>query len=173
MKKTIILSLVILLTTIFNYSFGKPVGDSLTTGKNVHITTLIINANVTVVLVDNEKANLEVTGRSSLRDNVTFKEMGDTLVIGSLKNRDVKEAGVIYVPASQLTNIRINGQAYVTTSYALQIPKLDVVMNNVCEVYIASTGKLNLTATPLYTIEQTTEPHRITASVLQKLNNYF
>ena len=173
MKKTIILSLVILLTTIFNYSFGKTTSDSLTTDKNSPITTLIINANVTVVLVDNVKANLEVTGRNSLRDIVTIKEIGDTLVIGAIKNRDVKEAGVIYVPASQLKNIRINGEAYVTSFYTLQIPNLDVVMNNVCAVYIATTGKLNLTATPLYTIEQTTEPHRTTASVLQKLNNYF
>jgi hypothetical protein len=173
MKKAIILSLFLSLTTIFNYSFGKTGGDPVTPVEPARITTLIINANVTVVLVDNDKANLEVTGRSSLRDIVTLEEMGDTLIIGATRNRNFKEAGVIYVPASQLRNIRINSEAHVITFYPLQIPKLNVVINGVCTVDVATTGELNVTGTKSYSFEQTTEVHRIPTSLLQKLNVYF
>ena len=173
MKKTIILSLVLLLTTILNYSSATTTPKTLAKVKPSPITTLIIDANVTVVLVDNYRANLEVTGLSSLRDIVTLKEIGDTLGIGAKKNRDIKQAGVIYVPASQLKNIRINSEAHVISLYTLQIPKLDVVVNGACTVGIASIGEVTMTATPFYTVDQTREVRRISASSLQKLNTYF
>jgi hypothetical protein len=173
MKKTIILSLVLLLTTILNYSSATTTPKTLAKVEPSPITTLIIDANVTVVLVDNYRANLEVTGLSSLRDIVTFKEMGDTLVIGTTKNRNVRQAGAIYVPASQLKNIRINSEARVISLYTLQVPKLDVVINGACTVDIASIGEVNMTGTPLYTVDQTRDVHRISPSSVQKLNTYF
>jgi len=173
MKKTIILSLVLLVTTILNFSSATTTPKTLANLEPAPITTLIIDANVTVVLVDNYRANLEVSGLSSLRDIVTLKEIGDTLVIGTTKNRDVKQAGVIYVPAGQLKNIRINSEAHVISLYTLQIPKLDVVVNGACTVGIASIGEVTMTATPSYTVDQSREVHRISANGLQRLNNYF
>ena len=171
MKKSIISSVAIL-ATVFNHSFAETPRDSLTTTSRA-IKTLIVNADVTVVLVDNVKANLEVTGRSSLRDIVTFKEIGDTLVIETMKKKNVRGAGVIYVPAGQLKNLRINSEAHVTTFYPLLVPTLDVVINGACTVNLASMGKINMTATPFYSVEQTTEVHRIDSGILERLRNYF
>jgi hypothetical protein len=173
MKKTVVLNLLLLFASICNYSFGNAIPGSPTSDNPSSITTLIINANATIVLIDNERATLEVTGSSYLRNGVTLKEKGDTLVIDATKKRDMKSAGVIYVPASQLKNIRINSEAHVVTFYPLQRPNVDVVVNGACTIEISSVGKLNMIGTPLYSVDQTTEVNRIPKSILQKLNNYY
>ena len=172
MKKTIILSSVFLLMAVLNQSFGRTAHDSATVVPAA-IKTLIVNADVSVVLVDNDQANLEVTGRHSLRDIVSFKQSGDTLFIATTKKRDVKGAGVIYVPASHLQTIRVNSQANVTTAYPLLAPKVDVVINGECTVSIASIGKVNMTSSPSFIVDETRETHSLPASVFNRLRSYY
>ena len=107
MKKTIVVSFALLITAIFNYSSAMNKGEPMPTGESGGITTLIINGHVTVVLVGADKASLEVVGSNSLIKHVKLKKTGDTLVINSPKDRDFKEKGIVYVPASQLVKIRI------------------------------------------------------------------
>ncbi|HET6996319.1 MAG TPA: DUF2807 domain-containing protein [Chitinophagaceae bacterium] len=164
MKKAIVLSVALLFATISNHLFAAPVDKTPEPGNK--ITTLIINANVTVVLVDNEKANLEVTGRSLLSELVTFDHNSDTLVIGSTKKKNLTEAGVIYVPAAQLRNIQINSGATVRSLYVLNIPKLDVVINGACYIQVSNIGELNLIETDKYAIDASREVREVPASIL-------
>jgi hypothetical protein len=165
MKKTIVLSLALLCATLFSYSSGMSTEDPVPATGLPYITTLVINANVTVVLVDNDKATLEVAGSNSLTRLVIFNKTADTLVINSARGRDLKSAGVIYVPAARLRNIRINSAAHVKSLYTLQIPKLDVIVNGACEFDIANIGVLNLTGTDNYIVEKNTEVHHLPANV--------
>lgn len=164
MKKTIVSILVILSMVIFNYSLAN--GNDKPLPVIEPITTLIIDANITVVLVSNEKATLQVDGGKRITELVTLKKNGDTLVIGSIKSKNLKGSGVIYVPASQLRTIRVNSEAEVRSLFALKIPKLDVVVNGACRLAISNFGELNITKTKAYSYEQSTKVHQYPAGVL-------
>jgi hypothetical protein len=164
MKKTISISSFILLMALFNYSFGR---NTLTPGENEKITTLIINASVTVVLVDNDRVQPEIAGKSVLNRLVTFTQHGDTLTIDALKNRNMVDAGVVYVPASRLQNIRINSDATVRSLQTLQVPNLNVVINGACYVQVSNIGELNLIETDKYMFEQNREVKPIPASIVK------
>ncbi len=165
MKKTILLTAALLFAAIFHDSFGKN-PEPLTTGEPDRISTLVIDANVTVVLVSNEKAVLEMAGDRALTKYVTLKRLGDTLVISSEKSKDLTSSGYIYVPANQLREIRINGEANLQSLYFLRVPKLDVIINAVCKIDISSIGELNFIETANYTFDRTTKVRRLPASIL-------
>ncbi|MBL7737941.1 MAG: DUF2807 domain-containing protein [Chitinophagaceae bacterium] len=156
MKKMIILSLLILSAAILNVAFAKrPVGSVTEDGASP-ITTLVINASVTVVLVNYDNALLEMAGHGTFTDLVTLSRRGDTLVIGSPKKRDLKEDGTIYVPAGELRDIRINSAASVTSLQALQVPRLNVVVNGACHFSISNIGELNVTGSDTYAVDHDT-----------------
>lgn len=167
MKKTKILILAVLLTPIFNHSFGRSTSDSLTKDSPFYITTLVINADVTVVLVNNDEAMLETTGNKSFKKFVKLEKTGDTLVISAKRNMDFYE-GTIYVPASELRKIHINSKAHVQSLFSLQIPKLDVIVNGSCDFVVSNIGEVNLTSTENYSLEQRTTVRRLPASFHRK-----
>ena len=166
MKRLIILNFILLFTAIVNYSFGKT--STTPTPDSSKITTLIIDANVKVVLADNENAQVQVFGDNTFTKLVTIKRSGDTLVIGSSKYRDLKSSGTIYVPANQLQNIRVNNSAQVQSLTTLQIPKLDVVVNGACKVTIASMGEVNLIETDGYLVDKTVVVRQVPQGIFLK-----
>ena len=167
MKKTITVTVALVLAAVFNVSFSRSPTDSRVSGEPEKIKTLIINANVTVVLVDNDQVQPQVTGKTSLTSLVTFKQNGDTLIIGSLKDRDLVNAGTVYVPASWLKNIRINSSAIVRSMQTLQIPRLDVVINGSCYVQVANIGEVNMVETEKYMFEQNREVRPLPANFVK------
>jgi Putative auto-transporter adhesin, head GIN domain len=167
MKKTITVTAALLLAAVFNLSFSRSSGDAHITGGLEKIRTLIINANVTVMLVDNDQVLPQVTGKNTLTQLVTFKQSGDTLIIGSLKDRDLVNAGTVYVPAAWLKNIRINSNATVRSLQTLQIPKLDVVINGSCYVQVSNIGEVNMVETEKYVFEQNREVRPLPANFVK------
>jgi hypothetical protein len=163
MKRIMFLSVAVLGTAIFSFSFAgnKP----LETRNPVPVTTLVINADVTVILVNNGDMNTQASGEKSFIDQLLIKQSGDTLIIGSTKQRDYKERGVVYVPAQKITSIRINSAAHVKSMYALNTPKIDVVVNGPCLVRVVTTGVLNLIETEKYTYEEITQAQKWPASL--------
>jgi Putative auto-transporter adhesin, head GIN domain len=167
MKKSNILIAAVLLTAIFNHSFGRGNSDSLIQGGPFYITTLVINAGVTVILVNNDEATLEATGDKSFKKFVRLEKTGDTLVISAKRNMDFYE-GTIYVPASQLRKVHINSKAHVQSLFALQIPKLDVIVNGPCDFVVSNIGEVNITGTDNYSFEQSTVVRPLPASFHRK-----
>ena len=163
MKKTTISIIAVLLTVLFNQTFAGVGHDSVGVEAPLNITTLVINADVTVVLVDNNDASLEANGDKSFNKNIRLRKSGDTLLITSLRQRDFY-AGTIYVPANQLRKIHINSKAHVQSLFALQIPKLDVVINGACIFNVANIGDVNVIETDNYSFEKSTEVRRLPAS---------
>lgn len=164
MKKTIVLISVFLLTTFFYDLLAQPAGGPIS--RHQPVTTLILDANIRVVLVNNENAILQVDGSDRLKDLVIFNKTGDTLTISSARNKNLKRSGVVYVPASQLRNIRINSEADISSLFALKIPKLDVVINGACTLAIANIGEMRITETAPYSIEQTIKISHFPAGIL-------
>jgi hypothetical protein len=165
MKKSIIFSSALTLLTIFSFASGIKNGNP-EKSKPSQLTTLIIDANVTVVLVRNDFATAELTGGERFSKNITLRKTGDTLVIGSVRNKDLRERGIIYVSANQLMNIRINSSAYVRSFETLRNPKLDVVINGACELAISYIGDLNLSGTKSFDFESMTKTRKVPASML-------
>ena len=170
MKKNygIALTLTCLLTLISINSIANPIQKENPRSEGSRVTTLIINANVNVVLVANHKSSLEVVGGKYIKKHISFEQRGDTLVINSTRNKNLKNSGVIYVPASMLRNILINSESQIRTLYTLQIPKLDVVINGVCDFAISNIGEVNLTATDKYTYEHSTTTTRLPGNVFKQ-----
>jgi hypothetical protein len=116
--------------------------------------------------VNNDKARPTITGDPSITNFVTLKKEGDTLIIAATKTRNFKQQGVVYIPASELREIRVNRQAHITSLYALQIPKLNLVINAECEFSVTNIGEINLSSTASYAYLETTEMFRRPAKVL-------
>jgi hypothetical protein len=131
-----------------------------------YIKTLIINADVTVVLVNSDKISVEANGNTMFMDQVQVERSGDTVLINASKRKDYTGKGVIYVSATQLRNIRINSSANVKTLNVLQLPKLDVVINGDCKVAVSNTGVTNLIETSNFSVEQTKQVREWPSNVL-------
>lgn len=166
MKRTIVLSMAFIASMFLNFSLAADPGD-----KTSKISTLVINAKVTVMLVGNDQATMEVIGDRNLEKAITFSRSGDSLIVGAVRNRDYTGDGIVYVSANQLRKIYVNSDAHVKSLNTLQIPVLDVVINGVCEFDIHNIGELNLVGTKDYVVEQKKESRRFPASVLESVKN--
>ena len=167
MKKTIVLSLVLLSMSLFNYSMAADGHSPIPSEKLAGVSTLIVNGDVTIVLVNNNNPVLEVVGKKSLSKNVSFEKTGNTLVISAPRNKDLTKAGTIYISANEFRKIQINGDANIRSLNTLQIPALEVIFNGVCEFDIHNIGEVYLRETKDYTIEQNKIVRKIPASVLE------
>jgi len=167
MKKTITATVAFVLMAMLNFSFGRNAVNGQDPEKPQPITTLIINVPVTVMLVDNDQVKPQIVGKNSLTQLVTMEQKGDTLVIGSLKNRNLVNAGVIYVPASSLASIRINADATLRSLQTLQIPKLNVLINGSCYIQVANIGELNMIESEKYVFEQNREVRPLPANFVK------
>lgn len=118
------------------------------------ITSLIINAHVTVVLVNTVQEPVKIGGEDIFLLHVVFKQSGGKLVIESTKKRDLKNKGVIYIPAASLKYIEINSSASVRSADFLEIPQLRIQVNGECKVDITNRGQLNILEGPEFEIRQ-------------------
>lgn len=149
----------VILAALAGISSVHAVHPSDPTESDMKITSLVINASVTIILVDDSHP-VRAGGNEKFLANVTFKQTGNKLVIDAIKNRDFKNKGFIYVPASQLKYIEINSSADVSTATALSVPEMDVLINGACKIVIANKGKCNIKDTDNYVAEYEVEVRR-------------
>jgi hypothetical protein len=152
MKKTTVSILAVWLTAVFNLSFGRNDADSSLQEEPLYIRTLVINADVDVILVNNDEATLEATGNNPFKKYVRLWKTGDTLVIQAIKPKSNFE-GTIYVPATNIRKIHVNSKAHVRSLFALQIPNLDVVINGACDFSVSNIGEITITGSENYSFE--------------------
>jgi hypothetical protein len=162
-----ILFILIFFTGLVTRSSASDTLSKVPTDKPYVLSTLIINANVTVVLVDNPNGNVQMVGNDFLSQHITFTQKGDTLTIGQTKNKDFTNAGIIYVPANQLKKIHVNNIANVRSLHFVQITKLDVVVNSICRIAIANIGQVNLIETEDYFVEESREVRHLPAGLVR------
>lgn len=156
--KKVFLSVILAALTGISIS-ANAVHPSDENGSDMKITSLVINASVTIILV-NDNEPVRVGGNEKFLSNVTFKQTGNKLVIDATKDRDFKNKGFIYVPASQLKYIEINSSADVSTESALKIPVLDVLVNGECKIRIANKGECNVKDSKNFEVEYNKEVRR-------------
>lgn len=118
--------------------------------KTQGYTTVVINANVTVYLVNTESDMVKMNGDDFFMQHINIEQEGNSLIINAAKNRDFKKKGAIYIPASAITQIKINSAAVVRSANNLQIPLLNVFINGSCKVSIVNKGEVKLTGSLSY-----------------------
>jgi hypothetical protein len=156
MKKTIITMIIfqlMMITATFAMSDPQPIIED----KNPKAIWLVeINADVTVVLgqFGNKKAFID--GDEEFRQQIVIRHMGHRLVISSLKNKDLRDKGVIYISAESLGDLQINSAAYVQSSGTLNVPLINVLINGACQVMLANTGEMNFVPGGQFDIEYKT-----------------
>jgi Putative auto-transporter adhesin, head GIN domain len=148
MKKTIFLTM-ILMCGISVSLFPR---KSISPIKATNYTTLIINADVTVKLINASNSDAKLSGDDFFMQNVSITQSGNFLIINAAKDKNYKKKGVIYVPARTVREIRINNSASVESAAFLQIPELNILINGDCRVSITNRGKVILTGTENYEV---------------------
>ncbi len=148
MKKTILSTLVILAMVLCS---------SFASAKLNHdpdpITSLVVNANVTVVLVTNPGQNLELDGDPVFMSGITIKQTQGRVVVDGDRKRNFKGHGIIYVPAKDLQQIKVNNAAFIRSSSALKTPLLRILVNSNCKFHISTLGKIDFVENDLYEVE--------------------
>jgi hypothetical protein len=148
MKKTI-LSTLVLVTMVLCSSFA-----SAKPNRNPDpITSLVVNANVTVVLVTNPGQDLELDGDPVFMSGITIKQTEGRLVVDGDRKRNFKGHGIIYVPAKDLQQIKVNNAAFIRSSSALKTPLLRILVNSNCKFHISTLGKIDFVENDLYEVE--------------------
>lgn len=136
------------------------------------IHTLIVNADVTVVLVHNDQMSVETIGSDKFLEQLRIEQRSDTLLINATRKKDMKDGGVIFIPANKLAHIRINSAAHVKSFNTLQLTNLEVVINGDCSVAVSNTGNTSLIGTPQYAVEQTQQTRQwAIGAFLSQYNN--
>lgn len=166
MKKIVLLSLIIQCAVISSaFSNEPPLVKELKTGA---YQTLVINANVTVVLTNEDEQALRMSGDETFMSRLTIKQIGHRLYIGATKNADLLSKGIIYIPAAKLQQIQVNSAAHVKSSGPLQIPNLQIRINGECKIHIVHVGELNLTGNDYYDYTQESKEMLIPSAMLRK-----
>ena len=154
MKKNFLVTFVFMMSVMYSsFSAGLEKKTLSNSSKDPAITSLVINADVNIVLVTDGDQLVHMIGDAAFMEQVSCKQTGSNLVVNSSKNKNWKSKGVIYIPANSLKSIRINNAAYVRSAAPLIMPKLDIEVNGSCKVSVLTWGKVNLVKTDEYEIE--------------------
>jgi Putative auto-transporter adhesin, head GIN domain len=112
------------------------------------ITSLVINNGIRVVLMDDPGQEMMLEGMPASVENILISSSKGEMTI-STGTGNAKPA-VVYVPASFLKKIDINGPSAVNSYQALTIARLYVTVAGECDLKIQTTGKINVTAAEDY-----------------------
>ena len=148
MKKTI-LSTLVLVAMVLCTSFASAKSN----GNPAPITSLVVNANVTIVLVTNPGQELQLDGDPLFMSGIKINQTEGKLVVDGNRNRNFKGHGIIYVPAKDLQQIKVNNAAFIRSSSALKTPLLKILVNSNCKFHISTLGKIDFVENDLYEVE--------------------
>lgn len=149
--KSSILILLVILNSFF--SSAMETWSDKRSAKPQPIWSLVVNANVTVVLVTQPGQEIKMHGDAALMRDISISENNGRLVIDGNKGRNYKNRGVIYIPAGNLTMISINGAAIVKSVGTLQSERLKILVNGNCKVHIQTIGKIDFVENEFFEVE--------------------
>jgi hypothetical protein len=154
MKKNFAVTFVLIMSVVYSsFSAGLEKNPLSKRPNKVAITSLLINADVNIVLFNDGNKPVRMVGDAVFMKQVSFKQRGNSLVVNAIKNKNWKDKGVIYIPASSLTSIQINNDPMVKSSGTLIIPMLDIEINGSCKVSVFTRGEVKLTQNDSYEVE--------------------
>ena len=150
--KTIVTAAVILLFNLTAFSFGRSEKSSAANvTREVALTTnfkrVSVSENVKLVLVPgNQKKSVTITGAEDLVNQVNVTYSKNEMRISSRKHLKPGRI-VVYVPADDISYIRLGEGSSVSAEGYLNSSKLTVLLNVGCRVDLESLGDINIIET--------------------------
>ncbi|MBC7901945.1 MAG: DUF2807 domain-containing protein [Gemmatimonadaceae bacterium] len=127
-----------------------------TTSREIAFTTSFnqveVWGNVKIILVEDSCQNLVVTGSARELNRLSTSVKKNRLTINA-SSADNNCSMTLYVPASMLKLLVINGNASIRTEGAIKSDNLTVVLNGDSDLRITSIGKVAVTAGEGITLE--------------------
>jgi hypothetical protein len=154
--KKLFLSVTVMVLTISLFAQNKNEGIVKKMKAKETITALAINDDVQVVLMNENGTEIFIEGQFAAVEKVALTEKDGKLTIGSTAffTRPV----VVCVPANFVSHIEINGDSKVISYQMLPVAKLDVIINGYCNLFIKTTGKVNIVGLQDYSFTSKTTP---------------
>lgn len=147
MKKTILsitMLCVVLTASSFNEREKLPVS---VISKSITATgtySKLVMHDVNIVLTNDEASGIRVEGNeAAIRSTLVLNKNGELTVRGKSKFTG-RNRVTVYVPASLLTSIQLNGHSSLSSTETLKNLNLDVLVNGFCKVELKSFGNINV-----------------------------
>ncbi|MBC7902520.1 MAG: DUF2807 domain-containing protein [Gemmatimonadaceae bacterium] len=134
---------------------SSPVPENTTSREIAFVTSfnqVEVWGNVTIVLVEDSCQNLLVTGATREVNRLSARVRKNRLTINA-SYTDNNEVMTVYVSASMLKLLVINGNATIRTEGAIKSENLKIVLNGASDLKITSFGKVAVTAGEGITLE--------------------
>jgi hypothetical protein len=147
MKKTFLAATLVLVWV--SHTAFKPHKDF----DQLTITSLVVNADVSIVLTNETTRPVNLVGDSIFMQQVLVSQNAGSLRINSTKKKDFRRRGILYIPAANLREIVINNCSKISSVTILPIPSLKLTVNGECEVDIMVTGNVELSGNDSYEID--------------------
>lgn len=155
--KKIIFFFVLFTGSFLNRSYGRNHVVPFSAEEHSLYSTIIVDADVTIVLINDPKASLQVMGSSLLSESVSVQQSHDTLYISAKPGKDLRDAGIIYLPVNAVQEIQINSKALVRSLDILHVSNLDIIVNGACSFMLLHTGGIHIKGSGEYEVEQTVQ----------------
>lgn len=144
MKKKISLALAVAMAVVFSgfAQNGQP-GYAVSEVALSSFSKMVVDAEIDVVLVQNDTLKRAfIEGDDQLVSLVAVTVKNGILNISSRVNSSLKGKVQVTVTVQQLAELEINAQAGISSVNHIKAPRLDVSVNNNCDVHLKTTGKI-------------------------------
>lgn len=143
MIKTILAVLLLSFAQSVNATAPEWETDTLKVSIPAPITSLVVNDDVTVVLTNDETRAVTVLATREEQIPVKMELNAGTLTI-SRKKYSLAEKAVVYVPASFLRSVNMNGTGHLLSYNVIKLSKLTVHLSGECRISLRTNGKVNI-----------------------------
>ena len=145
MKKTIILSALLLLFGIAVMAGNDPVKNNSREIAILPFTKLSVSANVTVILYESPSiTSVVVKGKENYARKIAVLQKGSKLLITSKTNDDLKEKVTVYIPVYKLRSLEVINDPVIKSQTILDCPDLEVEADGLCEIHLIVNGNVNI-----------------------------
>ncbi len=149
MKKTIILSALIILATAFTANAQQDLAKGFaisTNGEPVSFDRIVIDSDIDVMLFEQPAQKILVEGHPKNTANVKWSVKDHVLYLRSNRS-SLKGKVLVTVAVYQLKNIEVNGNSTVKSLGSLNSPFIRVQLNGEGSVALQNTGRINVSGT--------------------------
>ena len=109
------------------------------------ITSLVINGDISVVLLNGTSKEITIEGSAAAVKNFVVTQTNGAVTISDFSGQK-RTVAIVYVPARLINKISLNGAAAVSSYESLYNKNIDVVINGDCKLWLKTYGSVTVDA---------------------------
>jgi hypothetical protein len=119
---------------------SKPTPPSTTVHFSEAFTSLVVDDNLNVVLTEGTSPDILVEGDAK---SLVAREVDGSLLLSFQKTYSANQT-TVYVPASLLSKVYLNGTGTLRSATTLQNRQLKIILTDEARVHVKSTGNVSV-----------------------------